>query len=535
MLWLAGAMVIGGVLRFWFLNRIAIEHFDEGVYASNFWFGEAEGYEYPARFLYAPPLLPIAIEWTMILASLVGVQPTGWIPVLPCLLAGLAMIPSIWWISRRWFGPVAGTVSAWLVATSDFHASYSRAALTDVPVCLLILWGIYFTWASVQTPSKRNVLLAGLFTGLAWSTKYNGWFPIAVGLSGGIAAALFSKAADNPGLAGMAKRWFMVACASSLVWSPVLLGLQQHGGYQVVAANHRQYVGSIGDWGSTAIRQLRNIGVYDNLIPMATDPLISIAATWQQILGGITPLLLLAASFAGLGFWIWRRRASWEQASAGWFALAWVCGLTVATPFYHPYPRLVLPWLTAVWIGVAVATQLLAERTAGTTPQGTKTPDWCRAAFAVWLTLVTITHGWTGTLHCWQDRTELVKSVGLLATAIKTQTRNAGYPEDEAIVYVYGNPPIVFGLKSNGLSLVGPIQNLDFLKTPRVRPTFLIRTDRTPLPREFLEQWAAHESELVRFENLPTRVSRLVQLDDRRRTDVGPAGSGETIEAYLVR
>ena len=83
LLCLAGAILLGAILRLAYPGRMAIEHFDEGVYASNFWFGAEEGYEYPARHLYAPPLLPAAIEWTMILASLCGIRPTGLIPMIP--------------------------------------------------------------------------------------------------------------------------------------------------------------------------------------------------------------------------------------------------------------------------------------------------------------------------------------------------------------------------------------------------------------------------------------------------------------------
>src|SRR5207247_1665296 len=33
---------------------------------------------------------------------------------------------------------------------------------------------------------------------------------------------------------------------------------------------------------------------------------------------------------------------------------AWWCGLFAATPCYRPYPRLLLPWLLAAWLGAAI-------------------------------------------------------------------------------------------------------------------------------------------------------------------------------------
>ena len=265
-LWLLGAVLFGAILRLSFPGRMAVEHFDEGVYASNFWFEVEQGGEYPARHLYAPPLLPMAIEWTMIVASLCGIKPTGFIPMIPSLIAGLVTIPSLWWVGRRWFGPSAGIVAAWLVAASDFHASYSRAALTDVPVCLFMLWGVYFIWQALQSGTRRDILLAGLFTGLAWWTKYNGWLPLAIGLSGGAAWQLSLPRADRR-LRQFFTRWLLVALTAFVIWSPVLWGLQKHGGYAAVAANHRQYVGNLDDferWCDTALSQMRTIGAYDN-------------------------------------------------------------------------------------------------------------------------------------------------------------------------------------------------------------------------------------------------------------------------------
>src|SRR6187401_3144666 len=56
---------IGFALRLWALSRSAVEHFDEGVYASNIFFGPPD-YAYPMQRFYAPPLLPALIEAGMI-------------------------------------------------------------------------------------------------------------------------------------------------------------------------------------------------------------------------------------------------------------------------------------------------------------------------------------------------------------------------------------------------------------------------------------------------------------------------------------
>ena len=351
LLCLAGAILLGAILRLAYPGRMAIEHFDEGVYASNFWFGAEEGYEYPARQLYAPPLLPAAIEWAMFIAALGGIRPTGFSPMIPSLIAGLATIPSIWWVGRRWFGPSAGIVSGWLVAASDFHSSYSRAALTDVPVCLFILWGVYFTWQALQTGTRRSIILAAVFTALAWWTKYNGWLPLAVGLSGAAAWQMRLPRAERQ-LVQVGKRWLLIASLSFLLWSPVLIGLQSHGGYAAVAANHRQYVEGFTDWTANAELQLENIAYYDGPLRHLIEPWMMRRAnqfidhlppSWL----GWLPIILLLLGTVTICLLCHYRRVTLPSKGANWALLAWICGLTVATPCYHPYPRLVMPWMLA--------------------------------------------------------------------------------------------------------------------------------------------------------------------------------------------
>ncbi|MBS0206444.1 MAG: glycosyltransferase family 39 protein [Planctomycetes bacterium] len=565
-LWLAGAIFIGMVLRLSFPGRMAIEHFDEGVYASNFWFGADEGYEYPARHLYAPPLLPAAIEWTMIFAALIGVKPTGFIPMIPSLVAGIVTIPSIWWIGRRWFGPSAGIISGWLVATSDFHSSYSRAALTDVSVCLFILWGVYFVGQALQSGTRRSILLAGLFTGLAWWTKYNGWLPLAVGLAGGTAWQLSLPRSERQ-LKAIAIRGMAVVGLSFLIWSPVLVGLQKHGGYQAVAANHRQYVGRISGWGAAAVRQLVHAGLYDNwvgtpyevytadtvsknlglvieqrhhkkqrttvydapasmsfartlsqenldeltkLADVRGDPLMALVLDstilpWILVLS--TPLLLFGVAVFGCVARI-ASRAGATGNGVGWFLLAWIGGLSAATPFYHPYPRLILPWLMAVWLGAGLGIQMLVQtgRLGGTRPV-IETRRW----YGQWIEVLVVSclfacgliRCQTGTNHSWEDRSGLSRSADNLATLIKRRTSTLGFPGEESIVYVYGEPAIVFAMKASDLPLVGAAAGIGFSKEAQPRPTYFVWTSTGALDVdhfEILESVRQTQSHLVQFD-----------------------------------
>ena len=564
--WLFGAVLFGAILRLSFPGRMAVEHFDEGVYASNFWFEIEQGGEYPARHLYAPPLLPLAIEWTMIVASLCGIKPTGFIPMIPSLLAGLATIPSLWWVGRRWFGPSAGIVAAWLVAASDFHASYSRAALTDVPVCLFMLWAVYFLWLALQTGTRRDILLAGLFTGLAWWTKYNGWLPLAIGLSGGTAWQLSLPRADRR-LRQFGTRWLLVAVTAFAIWSPVLWGLQKHGGYAAIAANHRQYVESLEWWPGNAATLLQFAGRYDNWLgtsiemiearriqadnrAMAAEALenredfepITIVTLpepvwdttwfggapptlWQKsertvvVLSWLaTPLALFLVTLAA-GLWNILRDSRSPRGLAIWLLGAWVIGLSLATPCYHTYPRLAFPWLIAVWLGVGLAVESGRKRAITSVEAAGRSDHRWQAGriftvIAGWLMMCSLCRALAGTSHAWQDRSRLQADATKIASSLREAARAVGHPDNEVIVYVYADPALVFSFKSNGLPLVSPVQSPEAAIHSHPRPTFLaVRRYRLcDVDSQSLGS-LTEEGKLVAGLVTPSRVSHLYVFD----------------------
>ncbi len=264
--------VLGAALRFVRLDELAVEHFDEGVYASNLLFTAEEGYQYPQRHLYAPPLLPSLVEWSQILTG-----DASWAPFLPGLLLGSLTVPLIWVFVRRCFSPDGGLAAASLIALNDFHISLSRSVLTDAPLGFFLVLAVWLIVEALTSGRLRWAVGAGIATGLAWSTKYNGWLPLAILSSGGVAAVLIARwrggvpanerppkkaksskqrGADRdesdtalPSWSVFAKTLIVVAVVGAAVWSPVWFSLQDVGGYSVVAENHRQYVtGFSGCW-----------------------------------------------------------------------------------------------------------------------------------------------------------------------------------------------------------------------------------------------------------------------------------------------
>ncbi|RPI88405.1 MAG: hypothetical protein EHM42_04425, partial [Planctomycetaceae bacterium] len=121
LLLVAAATCTGIALRVQNIDGVALSHFDEGVYASNIWFGAQTAMGYPARHLYAPPLLPTLIE---VVFSIHG--PGNFAALIPGVIGGCLLPPLLWWVGREWFGPCAGVAACVLAALSGPHACFSR-------------------------------------------------------------------------------------------------------------------------------------------------------------------------------------------------------------------------------------------------------------------------------------------------------------------------------------------------------------------------------------------------------------------------
>ena len=119
-----------------------------------------------------------------------------------------------------------------------------------------------------------------------------------------------------------------------------------------------------------------------------------------------------------------------------------------------------------------------------------------------------------GTARASQNRSGIRSAAQTFAERIREITRNAGHPENEAIIYVLGEPAVVFHLRGTGLSLVAPVQNLACLDRPQPRPTFVVLSQHAIRSEEIKNAWFAHRSpgDLL---NLPPVVeSDLVRFDE---------------------
>lgn len=578
---LVAIILIGCLLRCLFLSGDAIEHFDEGVYASNLWFGTEQGAEYPGRYYYAPPFFPFLIEWSMIFLG-----SGSWGTFLPSLLLGMLTVPVVWWVTRNWFGSAAGLVAAILASFSDLHLIYSRAALTDVGLGFFLLLGVYLIWKSYLLPEWKWPVLAGVVIGAGWAIKYNGWLPLAVGLSGLIPWVLIHRRQLSH-IPKFFLRWTAIAGIAFLVWLPVLIGLQKWGGYSVVASNHSRYVVGFSGWLDSFTRQIQNHGLLEGTPSLTGVGLVSLvlcllfvnwfarkpvsdesgserkSSTWNSILGGaLAALLLLGAALLGVSpvlgllavggillqlffvdgsFRLVQARAGEPQSEtlspamnrslAAWLLAAWFCGMLLATPLYYPYPRLTIPWTISAWMGTAAFAGWLEQRAACallSSPTQTAEPAKNPASVlpgvvVVVLALVLVVSLKPWTVAAWKPRDGLaIVSRNMLAD-LKSEL---GSSASDSILYIYAEPGLFFNLKAQGHQLTGPVADFRFLDSlPASVPVYLIAGPHAAADSEFQKKFAPVRDrfQLVKsYDYMPSLLVRLNQSHPEKETENEP-------------
>ena len=88
-------------------------------------------------------------------------------------LMGVLHVLAISWIGWRALGPWTGVLGALFLALAFIHVRDSHYATNDVPSVLLLTLSVGASLSLLRRPTVAAYLLAGMFGGLATSTKYN--------------------------------------------------------------------------------------------------------------------------------------------------------------------------------------------------------------------------------------------------------------------------------------------------------------------------------------------------------------------------
>ena len=597
-LWAVVAItLLGAAVRFAFPSAMAIEHFDEGVYASNLLFPD-RGDQYPDRHLYAPSLVPWLIEWSIIFFGDKGIA-----PMLPSLLFGTLTIPLIWWVGRQWFDPLAGIAAATLLSLSDFHIAFSRSALTDVPLCFWLLLAVYLFERGFRDLSWPTAIAAGVTTGLAWWTKYNGWLPLAISLSGLMAWSLFARRDERHFLRRLAL-WAVAAATAFLVWSPYWLR-ELPNGYAEVARNHSQYLVGFAGWNTGSIRQQDAIAAFNSPLSWSGLAIVIVGipgvlmrhlnsrSLSELLVGRPSPIgwcvgtvLLAFMAICGMVtntnrflFWMamvglvtgiavtvilcikrWQLRNSafsiavdprfaWllhcDYRRADWLLAAWAIGLMLSVPLYRPYPRLMLPLL----VGIV----LLFSRWVGGGPPVAVEPHpltlelRIRAWFFIGLTATLLAlllrvipiPADSFLFRCWETRSqfrEIARDVTGDTLRIVQADNKKPVQNMQAVLYIYAEPGLFFHLPADGLA-VQPAGNLQFvdIEATRKLPTFLVTGPHAQRSKGFADEFSKRADQFELIASYPYDASDFVRLDDVSATQLRTHREPLDVKLYRVR
>ncbi|MFP6676717.1 MAG: glycosyltransferase family 39 protein [Pirellulaceae bacterium] len=559
-----GAIIAAGVLlRVLFPSHVSVEHFDEGVYASNIWFSGTAKASYPYQYLYAPPLLPHCITAAQIFdVALVqgGDTPSDFAANLPAQLAAIATLLGIAWIVRSWFGSTAAVCSCILLAGNDLHIVYSRTAMTDVPVVCWMMLAVGAIVKAYQKESYRWALVAAVFVALGWWTKYSGWLPLAIGISG-LIATLVCHSVSRRGAVRSVCIWLVIAFVSFSLWYPHVYSLRDEGGYASVAANHRQYSVGLAGWWSSAQQQWTNVLHFDSWIGYLA---VAIAASWAAaraarsgddatspdsdrkillpgavlnaatvglaalassvFLGTAATLLLLAC--CGIASHLLSVRTDRESVPIGrWCGLAAWAGLLLATPLYTPYPRLALPFIVWTIVWAAEGWSCLGRGLLRLQGTGQHRGQYGIVAAVSLVVVVLCLPRTFNTPPAWEDRS------GMRDAAIAIDGRihklSAGAVED-AIIFVYGEPALLNQLNRLRLPSVvpmGDMRQLDGIGLQVNGPLFVltgphvhrdVAATKQLQSLELVEEFPYRPSGLVMLNHWPANTVREKQLNGHR-------------------
>ncbi|HRX19529.1 MAG: glycosyltransferase family 39 protein [Gemmatimonadetes bacterium] len=356
-------------VRAWQPQRLGLGHYDEGVYAISAtgiveWPGS---HLFPGQTRFSPPAWFGGVG---VVSRVLGAPPDRVAPWLNIGI-GAATAAGAAAIGMAWFGVPVGAAAGVLLAVDPLGVMLSRSGLTDPLFTFWFLLAIGAMVRAVERGGWRALALAGLLTGLAWNTKYHGWFVGVVGV-GAITGAWWWGRRQRDA----ARQWRLrfgrlvgLGLLAALCYLPWAIYMRQAAGPRGFGSFVEYYLTLIDTaWVATASRHVAMQLFLDTPLARVGLALAAAVLVWSgrsRLAPGrliavalllVVPTLLVG-TIATIGILVvggllrlWPERTRLPVAAC----FAWLGLWVVAAPFYHPYARLLLPMMLVTALLAAI-------------------------------------------------------------------------------------------------------------------------------------------------------------------------------------
>jgi 4-amino-4-deoxy-L-arabinose transferase-like glycosyltransferase len=509
--WAVAATIVVAALvaRLWAFGATGIGHFDEGVYVISALGVAQEPHNlFPNQIVFSPPFYFTAVGAAIWLFG----GAADHLAVMVNVVIGAATVAAIWWVGRSWFGPRAGVIAAVLLALSGSHILLSRVALTDAAFSLWFLLSIGAIVLAIDRRDFRLAVLAGMVTGLAWNTKYHGWFALLItGVA--LAPTLWSEWRSGGWRKALAV-WGVASVVAILLYLPWAAYMRGYsGGYGGIVSYYTAMLRV--DWLGNVGRHMGQQAFMEGMLSRAA-PLAALGAGWlvdTRRAAGSYRFVLVAAALGIGGLLIGQSGVAALltiaaipmllrefQSYRSRVLICWMGLWLVAAPIYHPYARLILPFTIATFL---VSGWVIDRAIGHTFARGRAAAALALAGAVLVAILGTTLRSDPG--NPWHRSRDVAQA----AETIAAQTG-----QDETI-YVVGEPPLVHYLRAAGRAAPSRtnLADLDTLTKPAYLVTG-VYTQRAPNLRERVEE--------LRGRLMPIAVLRFTPNDLRLLDDLRP-------------
>ncbi len=301
------------------IDRAGLVHYDEGVYAVT---AEAVRDDrgvaefHPQQALHAPPLYPWCAGTLARLARMPATEAMIWWS----LATGAAAVALIFLGVRRSGSVAAAAAGAFLAAADESLALWSRSGMTDAFFAAALVVAVVIYAAAESRRSLPLAAVFGLAAGCAENVKYVGWLVVVAAALGAVPRFLHVARDERRGIVSRLLTAAVVAWLCRLPWALSLAGTATDAA--AIAGQHDRFIDASHWWRSFVAQ----CGYH------ALDRGVFARAAATLAVGTVVFVPRLRRRAAADPF-----LATTAAAAALWFVLV---------PVYHPYPRLMVPFLT---------------------------------------------------------------------------------------------------------------------------------------------------------------------------------------------